>query len=116
MLFDLFPLPDGPVVFPSGADAVFAGLWEKYGEAMARDDVKAIVLTGEASPHSIPQQGLWISSCLCSFDLCLLFILVKTSIYIIWHSKTSLGARGKFCGGFDINTFSQIHRTGKEGQ
>lgn len=47
--------------------AIFAGLWEKYGEAMARDDVKAIVLTG---------------------------------------------ARGKFCGGFDINTFSQIHRTG----
>ncbi|PWZ23341.1 hypothetical protein Zm00014a_021369 [Zea mays] len=26
--------------------AIFAGLWEKYGEAMARDDVKAIVLKG----------------------------------------------------------------------
>jgi hypothetical protein len=32
-----------------GADAVFDGLSEKYGEAMARDDVKAIVLTGEIS-------------------------------------------------------------------
>lgn len=31
------------------ADAVFDGLSEKYGEAMARDDVKAIVLTGEVS-------------------------------------------------------------------
>ncbi|CAN6231229.1 unnamed protein product [Urochloa humidicola] len=46
---------------------IFDGLSEKYGEAMARDDVKAIVLTGAA---------------------------------------------GKFCGGFDINTFAQIHRTG----
>jgi hypothetical protein len=31
------------------ADAVFEGIKEKYTEAMARDDVKAIVLTGERS-------------------------------------------------------------------
>ncbi|KAL6889059.1 hypothetical protein ACP4OV_010085 [Aristida adscensionis] len=44
---------------------IFHGLKDKYGEAMRRDDVKAIVLTG---------------------------------------------AGGKFCGGFDINTFSRIHK------
>jgi hypothetical protein len=31
------------------ADSVFEGIKEKYTEAMARDDVKAIVLTGERS-------------------------------------------------------------------
>ncbi|GJN19553.1 hypothetical protein PR202_gb06841 [Eleusine coracana subsp. coracana] len=38
-------------VRPRSADAVFDGLKEKYNEAMARDDVKAIVLTGEISPQ-----------------------------------------------------------------
>ncbi|XP_072965931.1 peroxisomal fatty acid beta-oxidation multifunctional protein [Typha angustifolia] len=46
---------------------IIAGLKEKYTEAMKRDDVKAIVLTGDA---------------------------------------------GKFSGGFDINIFKQIHKTG----
>ncbi|KAK3156583.1 hypothetical protein QOZ80_2AG0109140 [Eleusine coracana subsp. coracana] len=46
---------------------IFDGLKEKYTEAMARDDVKAIVLTGSG---------------------------------------------GIFCGGFDINMFSQVHTTG----
>ncbi|XP_072998777.1 peroxisomal fatty acid beta-oxidation multifunctional protein [Typha latifolia] len=46
---------------------IIAGLKEKYTEAMKRDDVKAIVLTGDA---------------------------------------------GKFSGGFDINIFGQIHKTG----
>jgi hypothetical protein len=36
-----------PVV--GAADSVFEGIKEKYTEAMARDDVKAIVLTGERS-------------------------------------------------------------------
>ncbi|KAL6629469.1 hypothetical protein ACP70R_029234 [Stipagrostis hirtigluma subsp. patula] len=48
---------------------IFDGLKEKYGEALRRDDVKAIVLTGR-------------------------------------------GAQGTFCGGFDINMFSRIHKTG----
>lgn len=47
-----------PVVLPEDSDATFAGLWEKYGKAMVHDDVKPIVLTGEASPHSsILQRG-----------------------------------------------------------
>jgi enoyl-CoA hydratase/3-hydroxyacyl-CoA dehydrogenase len=46
---------------------IFEGLKEKYTEAMARDDVKAIVLTGAGSI---------------------------------------------FCGGFDINMFAQVHKTG----
>ncbi|XP_006647155.1 peroxisomal fatty acid beta-oxidation multifunctional protein [Oryza brachyantha] len=46
---------------------IIKGLKEKYAEAMDRDDVKAIVLTG---------------------------------------------AGGKFCGGFDINVFTEVHKTG----
>ncbi|KAG6411214.1 hypothetical protein SASPL_129292 [Salvia splendens] len=46
---------------------IFDGLKEKYAEAMRRDDVKAVVLTGDA---------------------------------------------GKFSGGFDINVFERVHRTG----
>ncbi|KAL1554893.1 Altered inheritance of mitochondria protein 1 [Salvia divinorum] len=46
---------------------IFDGLKEKYAEAMRRDDVKAVVLTGDA---------------------------------------------GKFSGGFDINVFERLHRTG----
>ncbi|XP_042060407.1 peroxisomal fatty acid beta-oxidation multifunctional protein AIM1-like [Salvia splendens] len=46
---------------------IFDGLKDKYGEAMRRDDVKAVVLTGDA---------------------------------------------GKFSGGFDINVFERVHRTG----
>ncbi|KAG8070505.1 hypothetical protein GUJ93_ZPchr0006g41151 [Zizania palustris] len=46
---------------------IIQGLKEKYAEAMDRDDVKAIVLTG---------------------------------------------AGGKFCGGFDINVFTEVHKTG----
>ncbi|XP_078438762.1 enoyl-CoA hydratase/isomerase family [Wolffia australiana] len=49
------------------APAVIAGIKTAYEEAMRRDDVKAIVLTG---------------------------------------------ARGKFSGGFDINVFEEVHRTG----
>ncbi|XP_047945751.1 peroxisomal fatty acid beta-oxidation multifunctional protein AIM1-like [Salvia hispanica] len=47
--------------------SIFDGLKDKYGEAMRRDDVKAVVLTGDA---------------------------------------------GKFSGGFDINVFERVHRTG----
>ncbi|KAL3625476.1 Altered inheritance of mitochondria protein 1 [Castilleja foliolosa] len=46
---------------------IFDGLKEKFTEAMRRDDVQAIVLTGKG---------------------------------------------GKFCGGFDINVFDMIHKTG----
>ncbi|KAI7732668.1 hypothetical protein M8C21_024517 [Ambrosia artemisiifolia] len=46
---------------------ILAGLKEKFAEAMRRDDVKAIVLTGK---------------------------------------------NGRFCGGFDINVFQKVHRTG----
>ncbi|XP_041998095.1 peroxisomal fatty acid beta-oxidation multifunctional protein AIM1-like isoform X2 [Salvia splendens] len=46
---------------------IFDGLKEKYAEAMRRDDVKAVVLTGDA---------------------------------------------GKFSGGFDINVFERVHKTG----
>lgn len=49
------------------APSVIAGLKEKYVEAMNRNDVKAIVLTGD---------------------------------------------NGKFSGGFDINVFAEIHKTG----
>ncbi|XP_058114184.1 peroxisomal fatty acid beta-oxidation multifunctional protein [Magnolia sinica] len=49
------------------APQIIAGLKEKYTEALRRDDVKAIVLTGEG---------------------------------------------GKFSGGFDINVFQIIHKTG----
>ncbi|KAH0453109.1 hypothetical protein IEQ34_017433 [Dendrobium chrysotoxum] len=47
--------------------SIFAGLKEKYKEAMKRNDVKAIVLTGDG---------------------------------------------GKFSGGFDINVFAEVHKTG----
>ncbi|XP_047940459.1 peroxisomal fatty acid beta-oxidation multifunctional protein AIM1 [Salvia hispanica] len=46
---------------------IFDGLKEKYAEAMRRDDVKAVVLAGDA---------------------------------------------GKFSGGFDINVFERVHKTG----
>ncbi|KAI0496783.1 hypothetical protein KFK09_023107 [Dendrobium nobile] len=49
------------------APSIFAGLKEKYVEAMKRNDVKAIVLTGDG---------------------------------------------GKFSGGFDINVFAEVHKTG----
>jgi enoyl-CoA hydratase/carnithine racemase len=37
------------VVLPNLSPAVIAGLKDKYAEAMRRDDVKAIVLTGQIS-------------------------------------------------------------------
>ncbi|PKU85919.1 peroxisomal fatty acid beta-oxidation multifunctional protein isoform X2 [Dendrobium catenatum] len=49
------------------APSIFAGLKEKYVEAMKRNDVNAIVLTGDG---------------------------------------------GKFSGGFDINVFAEVHKTG----
>ncbi|KAL0905830.1 hypothetical protein M5K25_024269 [Dendrobium thyrsiflorum] len=49
------------------APSIIAGLKEKYAEAMIRNDVKAIVLTGD---------------------------------------------NGKFSGGFDINVFAEVHKTG----
>ncbi|CAD6256305.1 unnamed protein product [Miscanthus lutarioriparius] len=39
-------LRSNPVLLPNLSPAVIAGLKEKYAEAMRRDDVKAIVLTG----------------------------------------------------------------------
>ncbi|KAL8136983.1 hypothetical protein V2J09_002984 [Rumex salicifolius] len=47
--------------------SIYDGLEEKFNEAMRRNDVKAIVVTGEG---------------------------------------------GKFCGGFDINVFGKVHKTG----
>ncbi|XAR67013.1 3-hydroxybutyryl-CoA epimerase [Bertholletia excelsa] len=54
--------PVNPLAIP-----IIAGLQEKFGEAMRRDDVKAIVLTGQG---------------------------------------------GRFSGGFDINVFQRVHKTG----
>ena len=42
-------LRSNPVLLPNLSPAVIAGLKEKYAEAMRRDDVKAIVLTGQIS-------------------------------------------------------------------
>ncbi|KAL0337402.1 UNVERIFIED_CONTAM: Peroxisomal fatty acid beta-oxidation multifunctional protein AIM1 [Sesamum calycinum] len=56
-----------PPVNALALTGVLGNLWEKFGEAMRRDDVKAIVVTGNG---------------------------------------------GRFSGGFDINVFEMVHKTG----
>lgn len=75
--------------------AVFAGLQEKFDEATMRNDVKAIVLTGEQY------------HCLNFY-----FALIFSGFFLVSRLFCNEGKGGKFSGGFDINVFEEIHKNG----
>ncbi|KAH0915251.1 LOW QUALITY PROTEIN: hypothetical protein HID58_029697 [Brassica napus] len=66
------------------ASPIISGLKEKFQDANHRSDVKAIVLTGLYSDHALD---------------CILII-----------SENG----GRFSGGFNINVFQQVHKTGTQ--
>lgn len=65
---------------------------ENFGQALRRDDVKAIVFTGNKG------------SCFWCFFL---GDIVPCDTIDVWCFDSCTGARGKFSGGFDINAFGQ---------
>ncbi|KAK6126888.1 hypothetical protein DH2020_039369 [Rehmannia glutinosa] len=88
---------------------IFDGLKEKFTEAMRRDDVKAVVLTVSCLSFN------WIDD-RDHDDLLYLHmdnILMLLRIDNLLCKFTQLeGNCGKFSGGFDINVFEMVHKTG----
>ena len=101
---------------------------EKLQEANRRSDVKAIVLTGKQKQKKIETlsffvldfEGLYgsmsfgscVVSLLCSFFKLKIVTFNPFVCLVSWNILIISGKGGVFSGGFDLNIFQKVHKTG----
>lgn len=81
------------------SSSVLQSLKESFDEALRRDDVKAIVVTGKFKEITLKVKESWAK---------ILSLLLELFNEILILFFPWAGAKGKFSGGFDITAFGRI--------